>query len=177
MKVVRILAGIIVLLVTLFFIIGLFLPKTYHVSRSIEINKPDSIVYQKTLNLNDLGSWNPWMKMDSAAKFNVTGDGTSTGSKFSWEGKEVGTGAIIMDKLNPYKQIDQKLVFIKPFESIAMTSFYFEPTGSGGTKVTWDFKGENTSIFSRWMSLAYDSMIGKDYDKGLSNLKAFIEKQ
>lgn len=176
MKVLKVLAGIIVVIIALFFIIGFFLPKTYSVSRSIEINKPDSITYQKTLNFNDFGLWNPWMQMDKAAKHTVTGDGVSVGSKFSWIGKEVGTGSITIEKLNPNKQIDEKLEFIEPFESIATTSFYFEPTANGGTKVTWDFRGDNTSIFSRWMSLAYDSMIGKDYEKGLANLKAFIEK-
>ena len=58
MKILKILAGIVLSLVALFFIIGFFLPKTYRVSKSIEINRPDSLVYQKTLNLNDFALWN-----------------------------------------------------------------------------------------------------------------------
>ena len=177
MKILKILAGIVLGLVALFFIIGFFLPKTYRVSRSIEINRPDSLVYQKTLNLNDFALWNPWMEMEPSAKKTVTGDGVSAGSSFGWVGKEVGTGSMTIEKVTPLKQIDERLEFLEPFKSTAMTSFYFEPSPNGGTKVTWDFSGNNNSITERWMSLAYDGMIGKDYEKGLANLKVFVEKQ
>ncbi|TDQ10256.1 SRPBCC family protein [Pedobacter metabolipauper] len=176
MKVLKILGGILLTLIVLFFIIGFFLPKSYSVSRSIEINKPDSTVYQKALDFNDFAKWNPWMEMEPSAKKTVTGDGVSVGSVFSWVGKEVGTGSMTIEKLNPYKQIDERLNFIEPFESTALTSFYFEPLPNGSTKVTWDFRGESTSIMERWMSLTFESMLGKDYEKGLSNLKALSEK-
>lgn len=177
MKILKILAGIILGLIALFFIIGFFLPKTYRVSRSIEINSPDSIVYYKTLNLNNFSIWNPWMEMEPSAKKTVTGDGVSVGSAFGWAGKEVGTGSMTIEKLTPLKQIDERLEFIEPFKSTSLTSFYFEPSANGGTNVTWDFSGDNNSIMERWMSLCYDAMIGKDYAKGLANLKTFIEKQ
>lgn len=176
MKVIKILGGIIVALIALFFIIGVFLPKTYSVSRSIEINKPDSIVYNKTLNFNDFKIWNPWLEMEPGATQTVTGDGVSVGSKYSWVGKEIGTGSMTIEKLMVNQQIDERLEFIEPFQSVAKTSFYFQSLPNGNTKVTWDFRGDNTSIPSRWMSLMYDSMIGKDYEKGLQNLKTFIEK-
>ncbi|TCD02538.1 SRPBCC family protein [Pedobacter psychroterrae] len=177
MKILKILAGIVLGLVALFFIIGFFLPTSFRVSRSIEINSPDSLVFQKTLNLNDFALWNPWMEMEPSAKKTITGDGVSVGSSFGWIGKEVGTGSMTIEKITPLKQIDERLEFLEPFQSTSKTSFYFESIANGSTKVTWDFSGENNSISERWMALMYDGMIGKDYQKGLANLKAFVEKQ
>ena len=117
------------------------------------------------------------MEIEPSAKKTITGDGISVGSSFAWVGEEVGTGSMTIVKIQPFKQIDERLEFLEPFESTAMTSFYFEPGTGSSTKVTWDFSGTNNSIFERWMSLTFDGMIGKDYAKGLANLKAFIEKQ
>lgn len=70
------------------------------------------------------------------------------------------------------------LDFIKPFESPDnLTEFTFVPKGES-TDVTWEMTGKNNFMgkaFGLFMNM--DTMLGKDFEKGLSKLKAAAEKK
>jgi hypothetical protein len=52
-----------------------------------------------------------------------------------------------------------------------------ETEGTGNqTTVTWAFMGHMSYPFN-FMTLFMDSMLGKDLEKGLNNLKGIMEKQ
>jgi hypothetical protein len=162
-------------LIVLIFGIGIFLPKQYHVERSIVIAKPDTLVYNYLAEFNNFNNWSPWNDMEPDIEYKIEGKSGTVGCRYSWEGEKMGEGYLEIIELNPYKVIEQKLVFKKPMENEALTSFVLsrEPNG---TKVTWDIDGENKSIPSRWFCLMMKNMIGKDYEKGLIKLKQQIEK-
>ncbi len=176
MKFLKVLVAIIAILIIIFFVGGLFLPKTYTVSRSTTINAPDSVIYNNIADFNQFTKWNPWSKMEPSAKITVSGPVAQPGQLYAWEGKETGTGQMKIVKAEPFKLVDIELKFIKPFESMADTKFEIQPEGAS-QKVTWTMSGDNNMI-SKWMGVfvSMDKMIGKDFESGLQSLKEKSEK-
>ena len=70
-----------------------------------------------------------------------------------------------------------KLDFLKPFEAHNMAEFTLEPKGDT-TLATWAIYGPSAFV-TKVMGLFFDmdSMIGKDFEAGLADLKAAAEKQ
>jgi hypothetical protein len=69
-----------------------------------------------------------------------------------------------------------KLDFLKPFEAHNVAEFTLEPKGDS-TNVTWTMDGPAPYI-SKLMTvfMSMDSMIGKDFEAGLANMKTAAEK-
>jgi hypothetical protein len=81
----------------------------------------------------------------------------------------------IVDATAPSK-VAIKLDFLKPIEGHNIAEFTLEPQG-GSTNVTWVMRGPATflsKVIQVFVSM--DSMIGKEFDAGLANLKAIAEK-
>lgn len=170
MKILKILLGIVAGLLIIFFVGGLFLPKTYSVNRSTVINAPDSVIYTNIADFNEFYKWNPWAKMEPTAKTTVTGTIGQPEHLYAWEGDKTGSGQMKIKSVALNKMVDIELRFIKPFESLADTRFDIMKEG-GGNKVTWTMSGENVGTMNKWMGLLMDGMIGKDFEDGLKNLK------
>ncbi|MBP8067031.1 MAG: SRPBCC family protein [Pedobacter sp.] len=171
MKILKVVGIIIVALAVIILVGGMFLPKTYTVSRSTVINASDSVVYQNIADFNEFYKWNPWAKMEPTAKTKVSGPVAAPDHLYEWEGKETGQGYMKVKSLEPNKMVDIELKFIKPFESLADTRFDIEPEGAAN-KVTWTMSGEN-NLMGKWMGvfMSMDKMIGKDFEDGLKYLK------
>jgi len=79
----------------------------------------------------------------------------------------------------PAKQVRIKLAFVRPFESTADTVFDFAAAGPG-TTVTWTMSGRNDNFLAKAFCLVVggpDRMVGPDFDRGLAQMKAVIEKK
>jgi hypothetical protein len=75
----------------------------------------------------------------------------------------------------PPSQVTIKLDFVKPFESHNTVDFSLQPQGES-TNVTWAMQGPNP-YFAKVMSIfvSMNSLVGKDFETGLANLKARAE--
>ncbi len=177
MKLMRSVFILVLLLAAIFIIGGLFLPKTHHISRSIEISRPDSVVYQFVLDYQHFKQWSPWYKMEPAAATTIMGLPGKPGYTYAWSGKELGKGKIELIKALPNQQILQEMTFYMPKPSVHQTNFYFESTSPGSTKVSWTMEGSNEGFFDNWMYTVFlNRMIGKEYETGLKSLKQVLEK-
>lgn len=174
MKILKIVGIILGGLIGLFLLIPAFLPSGYSVERSIEINKSVAETYPKVINFDQFIKWDPWSPQDPQSETALTGTIGEVGSKWAWNGKIVGKGSMTLTSKEPEKQATFKLQFDEPMESVSENNFIFESLGEK-TKVIWRMKGE-TGYFARYMNPMMDGMIGKDFEKGLQNLKEFCEK-
>ncbi|TZF80816.1 SRPBCC family protein [Pedobacter sp. BS3] len=174
MKFLKILVSIIVIIAAIYVLVGLALPKTYFISRSAEIQAADSVVFNNVADLNQFVKWEPWSKMDTTAKVEIKGTPAQPGHCYTWHGKKTGEGQMEIIHLEPNKQVDFKLAFIQPWQSVADTKFIFEPINQG-TKVTWTMSGENKSFLERWMMLCMKGSMEKQFDEGLADLKKLCE--
>lgn len=152
-------------------------PDTFSVKRTISIKAPPEKVAALITDFHQWSSWSPWEHLDPAMKRTFTGATSGKGAIYEWEGnKEVGKGRMeIMDAGTPAKTVI-KLDFLQPFESHNTTEFTLVPQGEM-TNVSWDMTGPMPFI-SKIMSVfaSMDSMIGKDFEKGLANMKSAAEK-
>ncbi len=116
--------------------------------------------------------WNPWDALDPDMKRTYSEKTDEVGSTYAWKGNDqVGAGSMTITAIEPGK-VTMRLGFIEPFEDEAEVSLRYEPSGDG-VMVTWtldqdlDFMGKAMSLF-----MDFEEMIGRDYEKGLSNLKS-----
>jgi len=175
MKALKIIGIILGSIVALFLLIALVLPSEYSVERSIIINKPLAQVYTYTSNLKNYNSWQPWKKYDKNAKYELSGEGCTVGSKVSWIGNDqVGQGEMTTIEMKTNKSWKSKVQFFTPYESKLDIEFKFENVEMG-TKVTWITKGELSYPLLRWMGLSFESMMAPDFERGLMKLKEVIE--
>ena len=75
----------------------------------------------------------------------------------------------------PSSRLLIKLDFLKPFEAHNQAEFTLGAEGSA-TKVTWAMTGPQAfpmKVMGLFVSM--DSMVGKDFEKGLASMKAIAE--
>lgn len=152
-------------------------PDTFSVKRVVSIKAPPEKIAPLLTDFHQWASWSPWEHLDPAMKRTFSGAPSGKGAIYEWEGnKDVGKGRMeILDASTPAKTVI-KLDFLQPFESHNTTEFTLVPQGDM-TRVAWDMSGPMPFI-SKIMSVfaSMDSMIGKDFEKGLANMKAAAEK-
>lgn len=167
------LAGLVVIVVAL----GFVLPDKSHVERSVVINAPQEKVFALVADLNESSKWAPWGEYDPAMESVITG--TGVGQKQSWTSKKVGNGSQEIAALSPPSRVDYKLDF--DGNGVGTAAMVLDPAAEG-VRVTWSFdtnmrKGVPVYMqpFSTYMGFFMDGMLGKDYEKGLANLKRVAE--
>jgi Polyketide cyclase / dehydrase and lipid transport len=153
-------------------------PSTYRVSRSTTIAAPPAVVYAQIVDFHRWEAWSPWAKIDPTMKTTFTGPASGPGAAYAWSGEgKAGEGKMLITGAKPDAEVNIKLDFIKPFEATCATGFELAPS-AGGTNVTWSMSGENNFMMKAFsMVHDMDSEVGKDFDKGLLQLKAVSEAE
>ncbi|RFP18557.1 MULTISPECIES: SRPBCC family protein [unclassified Duganella] len=151
-------------------------PDSFRVQRTIAIKAPPEKILPLISDFHNWTSWSPWEKLDPAMKRTYSGAPRDQGAIYAWEGDDkVGAGRMEITGQAPAK-VDIKLDFLKPFESHCQTEFALETKGEL-TTVSWTMSGPS-DFMTKLMGLAVsmDTMIGKDFETGLANMKAVAEK-
>ncbi|MBP7272317.1 MAG: GyrI-like domain-containing protein [Saprospiraceae bacterium] len=158
-------------------LLGLFLPKTYKVERSTNINAPKTAVMNQIINFKNHEAWSPWQEMDSTIKVTYIGTEGTVGSKMSWTSKNSGTGEQAIKTVTP-DRVDMGLHFKEPYDSESDVYFTLADSDKGSTNVTWGMSGKNPFPFNIMMFFmgGMDKMIGKDFTRGLELMKGAAEK-
>ena len=157
--------------------LGFVLPDKAHVERSIVINAPTEKVYALVSDLNESQKWEPWGAHDPAMTQEITGAGV--GQKQVWKSKKMGDGSQEITSLNPPTHVDFALDFGEMGRATA--AMQLQPVAEG-TKVVWSMDTnvrEGVPVYmqpvSTYMGFFMDGMVGKDFEKGLANLKQVAE--
>ncbi len=165
-------------IIFLIVVLGLLGPKTYNVSRSIQVSKPVADVFEYLKYLKNQDDWSPWMKKDPNMKKDFIGVDGTVGIISKWEGnKEVGSGEQEITKIIDNQIIESQLRFFKPYKSESDAYLKVNEVDSGNTEVVWGFSGKNKfpmNIMMLFMNM--DKMVGKDFEEGLQSLKGILEK-
>ena len=152
-------------------------PDSFRVQRVVLINAPSDKVFPLINDIKAWTAWSPYEKKDPAMKRTYGAVTAGKGATYAWEGdKNVGQGSMEMVESGPRK-IVIKLDFLKPFEAHNMGEFLLEPKGDS-TSVTWATYGPSpyiSKVIGTFINI--DDMIGRDFEKGLADLKAAAEKK
>ncbi|MEL6656696.1 MAG: SRPBCC family protein [Bacteroidota bacterium] len=173
MKALKTVGFIILALLLLVVILGLIAPKEVQLQRSAVINAPQATVFSMVNELPAWERWSPWVRRDATIKNQYSDQKMGTGAYYSWTSENSGTGKLtITESFSP----DSLHTFIE-FDGQGNTNsnWYFEPV-EGGTKTTWSFDSKFPFPFNVILLLQdVEGMVGKDYEDGLSFLKAEAE--
>src|SRR5207344_771615 len=95
---------------------------------------------------------------------------------YEWDGNNnVGKGRMEITDTSPPSKVIIKLDFIKPFEGHNTAEFVLAPSGDT-TNVSWAIHGPRPFVAKvMCLFINMDTMIGKDFEVGLANLKAMAE--
>jgi uncharacterized protein YndB with AHSA1/START domain len=148
-------------------------PDTFRVSRSATIDAPPDKVYPLLADFHKWAAWSPWENRDPAMQRTFGGADSGKGATYAWAGnRDVGEGRMEITDATAPSKITIKLDFLKPFEGHDVTEFVLAPQGDA-TQVTWTMQGPAT-FMTKLMNVfaSMDSMIGKDFEAGLANLKS-----
>jgi uncharacterized protein YndB with AHSA1/START domain len=152
-------------------------PATFHIERSIVMTASPAAAFAQVNDFHAWQAWSPWEKLDPAMQRTFSGAQSGEGAVYSWKGNsDVGAGRMEILEVVPAQKVAIKLDFSEPMESSSITNFTLQPQGTA-TTVTWNMSGP-MPFLSKVMSVfaSMDKMIGKDFEKGLSQLKAEAEK-
>jgi hypothetical protein len=151
-------------------------PDTFRVQRAASIKAPPEKIAAVLGDFHAWQAWSPWEKMDPAMKRSYSGAEKGKGAAYAWEGNgKVGQGRMEITDAAP-SRVALNLDFIKPFEAHNKVVFTLTPKGDA-TEVNWAMQGPvpyMAKIVHVFMDM--DSMVGKDFEAGLANLKTITEK-
>ena len=176
MKILKKILLAIVALIALFLIIALFVPRNFSVEKEITIARPQAEVFAYVKNISNQNHFSVWNMADPNMKQEQRGTDGNIGFVLYWNGNDdVGEGEQEIRKIENGR-IDTELRFKRPFESTANAFIATVPDDTNTTTVTWGMYG-TSSYPMNFMNLFCGSIIGKDLDKGLHNLKDVMEKK
>lgn len=152
-------------------------PNRFHYERSGVINAPADKVFPYISDFKQGSLWSPYEKTDPAMKKSYSGPEGAPGSIMEFESQEAGSGKLEMLTLVPNELVQIRLTMTKPFYGENLVEYKLTSEGSG-TRFTWSMSGEN-GFLGKLISVLIDceKMIGKQFEEGISNLKALVESK
>jgi hypothetical protein len=152
-------------------------PDTFRVKRATSIKALPEKIFPLINDFKRWGAWSPYEKKDPGMKRSYDGAPAGHGAVYAWEGDgNVGQGRMEIVEASPPGKVAIKLDFTRPFEAHNVVVFTLAPAG-GATEVTWDMQGP-ANYLSKLIGVFVDMdrMVGRDFEVGLANLKAAVEK-
>jgi hypothetical protein len=175
MKTLKVILLVIGVIVALPFVLALFIQKDYAVQREIVISKSTGEVFEYIKYLKNQDSFSKWAMLDPAMKKNFRGKDGTVGFVYAWDSPKAGKGEQEIKSITEGEGIQTELRFVKPFEGKGYARLVTTPVSVDQTKVTWSMEGRSRYPMNV-MNLFMGSLLGKDLDEGLTNLKTVLEK-
>jgi hypothetical protein len=179
MRSLKILLNVLLILLGIFLMGGLLLPPKWIVSRSVTIHATPKEIYPFVSNFKEWEKWAPWNShKDATLQYTYQGPRESAGAKQSWKSEKMGSGWMQFTSMNPQTGVAYDIyIDMGRSQSAFQGDLRFAREGDD-TRVTWTDQGDSgKNLIKRWMSLVFKSMLGKDFETGLANLKMLVEKR
>jgi hypothetical protein len=152
-------------------------PSIFRVERSATISAPADTVFDLVNDFHHWEQWSPWAKIDPNVKMTFEGSPKGVGAVQRWEGNsKVGAGSATIIESQQDSIVKIRLEFLRPFKSTNIAEFVFQPQADQ-TRVTWTMSGKAGFMAKAFaMFVDCEKMVGKDFEKGLAQMKAVSEK-
>jgi hypothetical protein len=169
---------VIAVVVALLIVVIATRPTDFSITRSTTISASPQAVFPHVNDFHHWEAWSPWAKIDPEMKMTFAGPAAGTGAVYTWTGNsKVGEGRMTIVESHPSDLVRIKLEFLKPFAATNATEFTFQPQGSQ-TAVTWSMSGKrNFMTKAMGLVMSMEKMLGGQFEKGLYQLKAVVEKE
>jgi len=172
---------IIIIAIVLFVALLLYIatkPDTFRICRAVRIKASPDRIFALINDFHNWDVWSPYEKIDSEMKRNFSGKPRGEGAVYEWESTDsrAGIGRMEIIESLPSTKIAIELDLAEPIESHCFLEFILE-SQDNGTDISWTMHGTNSYV-GKIMEIFYDrdSMVGKDFEEGLANLKTIAER-
>ncbi len=145
---------------------------SYHVSKSVEIEKTQREIIDYLKDFKNWPEWSPWLILEPDCELTYSNEQGLVGSGYQWNGKRVGTGAMVLESTQEHR-LDMELHFFRPFKSHAKVTLIVTPSEKGSA-VEWQMQS-SVPWFLFFLKGMFKSMIEMDYERGLRMLKRQLE--
>lgn len=151
-------------------------PSEMFISREVVLSATPEEIFPYINNSVKSNEWMPWQESDPGVKMSYSGPAEGVGSKSSWDSSgQMGTGEALVVTSVPNQVVKTQLTYTKPMHMSQLAEVSLTPV-DGGTRVRWSVTGQN-NFLCRLMGvfMDMDKLVGGQFEKGLSNLKAKVE--
>ncbi|MCM6774906.1 SRPBCC family protein [Nocardia sp. CDC159] len=147
----------------------------FEISRETVIAADAARVRDLIVDFREWKQWSPWEDLDPDLQRTYTGAESGVGAHYAWDGnRKAGRGSMEITGVTD-DTVDIRLVFEKPWRATHRVTFTLVPADTG-TTVTWRMVGERNAVTGLLAKvIPMDSMIGRDFDKGLERLRKVAE--
>lgn len=200
MAILKLFATVLLTLIIGLCVIGIVLPDHMHVERRIKINAPQAAVAEVLSGFTHFNDWSPWAELDPEAKYTFEGPATGKGAIMRWQGNEqAGAGTQTILKVvsataktqaegedDASSVIATKTEFRSTVIEIELQFAGWDPARTlfkideleQGVQVAWAMDMDlGWDLVGRYFGFFMDDAIGNDYEKGLNQLKTYMESK
>jgi effector-binding domain-containing protein/uncharacterized protein YndB with AHSA1/START domain len=157
-------------------VIALLLPSSAHSERTVVIDAPPASVFALVSGFGRFHEWSPWHALDPDAEYTFAGPSHGVGAVMTWKSlsPEVGSGSQRIITAEPYRLVRYAYEFGD--QGAAEAAITIEPEGTS-SRVTWSIDTDfGWNLVGRYFGLAFDRMVGPDFEAGLAKLQVLAEK-
>lgn len=172
MKVIKGFVYFVLIMLAAALLAAVFAPSQKTVTRRIEINASQKIIFNQIANFENWKNWDAWFAKDTLQKRTYYGTVNDKKQGYSWssENKDVGEGRMEMNAITDMNRLAYTFYFDdKPNEG----SFSLDEEANK-TEVVWQMYS-NLGYPFRILNYFIDPMVGPDFEEGLKNLKNLTE--
>ena len=163
-------AAILALLMGCFVIVGILLPGSIEVTRSVPITAPPEHVFTLVDDLEAWDAWTPWADLDSR----LEGPRRGAGARRVWDDPQLGSGSLTIVESTPPSAVS----YVVEVEGGAIRfegSFAIESRGSNSL-VTWTERADlGWNPLLGWTALGMEESQGMQLEESLARLKEQAE--
>lgn len=167
-----------VALAAIAFIVAVQQPPEYRVERSTVINATPEAVFLQIDDLKKCTNWSPWAARDPNMALDYSNPSSGVGAWAKWKSKTEGTGIQKIVESVAGQKLAFELEFIEPWTGTSSAAFVITPLDNGTSKLTWGMDGKNEGLSGKFFYKLMDvqTLVGKDFDRGLSAIKSLAEQ-
>lgn len=162
------------ILLLLFLLAGLFMPKNMEISQKRTIKAPVSFVFNLLNNVKTSKEWNPFVQEDPKMELSYSNIREGKGAQMTWISEVTGNGSNIYTNVVDNKLIESDLMF--EGMDTSQYAFIFEPKDNQSTDLTWTMKSRFGFPYNV-MGPVFKYMIKKSYKKGLDNIEKVVNER
>jgi uncharacterized membrane protein len=160
-------------LIGIVLILGLFAPREVTVERSLTIEAPATAIYAVVSNFETWPEWSVWFRMDSTMVVTPGETMAGEGATYTWTSENMGAGSQTILAADPGKSMKTELDF--GMMGKAYGAWQFSPAAAG-TEVSWALTSRTAyPLNSLILFMDMEESIGSDFERGLANLKEYVE--
>lgn len=169
------LAIVVLVFVSLVAGIGLLLPRAWHVERAVVIDAPPERILPFVASLKRWQDWSVWTRsFDPKASHTYVGPESGPGARWQWSGPTIGHGAMTVTAADVTGvSLDEA---IESDSVNARARLAFTPLDAQRTRVTWTDDGTLPPMGGFFRDLV-EASLGGHFETGLATLKRVVEAQ